>query len=336
MNPCQAELFSEQPDATPDLLSYDHVLVAFSGGKDSLAALLSLIARGVPLDRIELHHHDIDGAGKAFMDWTCTPAYCRAVAQALGVPIYFSYREGGFLREMLKDGDRTAPVVFERPDGTMGRAGGERGKIGTRRRFPQVSPDLRVRWCSSVLKIDVLSAAICNQRRFHGKRLLVVTGERAEESSNRARYRTFEPHRTNAQRRHVDHYRPVHAWKEAEVWDFIRRAGIMPHPAYYLGWGRLSCMTCIFGNADQWATIRAIFPARFEAVARWEEEFGTTIHRTESVRQLANRGKPYPSALLGATLIAQAESAEWITPIITANDNWAMPAGAGAENAGPT
>jgi hypothetical protein len=82
----------------PDLLSYDHILVGFSGGKDSLACVLHLLDLGVPPDRIELWHHDIDGAGQAYMDWGCTPAYCRAVAAALGLRILFSWREGGFLR----------------------------------------------------------------------------------------------------------------------------------------------------------------------------------------------------------------------------------------------
>jgi len=44
-----------------DPTSYDHVLVMFSGGKDSLALLLLLVEMGIPLDRIQLWHHDIDG-----------------------------------------------------------------------------------------------------------------------------------------------------------------------------------------------------------------------------------------------------------------------------------
>ncbi len=45
----------------PDLASYDHVIVAFSGGKDSLACLLHLLDLGVPRERIGLWHHDVDG-----------------------------------------------------------------------------------------------------------------------------------------------------------------------------------------------------------------------------------------------------------------------------------
>jgi hypothetical protein len=119
----------------PDLTSYDYYVVAFSGGKDSCSSLLHLIESGVDRSRIELFHHDVDGKNP-FFDWPVTTSYCEAVAKAFGVPIYMSWREGGFLREMLRNGTPTAPVIFEKPDGTLGKAGGE-GPIGTRLRFPR-------------------------------------------------------------------------------------------------------------------------------------------------------------------------------------------------------
>ena len=320
----------------PDLLSYDHVLVGFSGGKDSLGCVLDLLDRGVPRDRIELWHHDIDGHGAAFMDWGSTAAYCRAVAEALGLRILFSWREGGFLREMLRENALTAPAVFERADGTVGRSGGIKGKESTRLQFPQVSPDLNVRWCSGKLKIDVMDSAIRGDDRFVGKRTLVVTGERAQESANRARYATFEPHRSNVMKRHVDHWRPIHGWDEKRVWDVIRRHGVVPHPAYVLGWSRLSCMCCIFGGADQWATIQAVFPERFEEIARREASFGKTIHRTLTVRERAAMGTPYPAALARRELAAAADRPEWTAPVLVDPAEWVLPAGAFGEGAGPT
>lgn len=97
-------------DPEPDLFSYDHYIVYFSGGKDSLASLLHLLDRGVDPAKIELHHHDVDGMGENFMDWPVTPAYCRAVAEALNIPLFFSWKVGGFLREMLRENARTAPT----------------------------------------------------------------------------------------------------------------------------------------------------------------------------------------------------------------------------------
>ena len=59
-------------------------------------------------------------------------------------------------------------------NGTVGTAGGLKGKVGTRRRFPQASGDLRVRWCSAVLKIDTFALAVNNEPAFkHGCKLLV-------------------------------------------------------------------------------------------------------------------------------------------------------------------
>lgn len=183
------------PAALPDLGAYRRFVVALSGGKDSLAALLHLLSLGVPAHAIELHHHDVDGHGPTFMDWPCTPSYVRAIADHFGIALYVSWREGGFGRELARDDAPTAPIAFETPTG-IGRAGGN-GPAGTRGLFPQTSPDLRVRWCSPALKIDVLAAAIRNQPRFLDGRTLVITGERAEESPSRARYATLEPHRTS-------------------------------------------------------------------------------------------------------------------------------------------
>lgn len=181
-----------------DLGSYDYVIVAFSGGKDSLAALLYLLDLGVDPSRIELWHHDVDGReGSRLMDWPVTRDYVRRVGEALGIKTYFSWKVGGFEREMLRDQAPTTATAFETPDEGVKYAGGKSGKPGTRLKFPQVSGDLTVRWCSAYLKIDVASIALRNQERFAGRRTLFVTGERAQESGGRAEYEILEPHRTD-------------------------------------------------------------------------------------------------------------------------------------------
>ena len=303
----------------PALGSYDHVLVATSCGTDSVASLLWLLEQGVDPARIELHHHEVDGRGEPFMDWPSTAGYCRAIAAAFGLPIYYSWREGGLLREMLRDGQPTAAVLFETPAHGVRVIGGH-GPLGTRLRFPQVSADLSVRWCSPVAKIGPMDTLIRNQDRFLGVRTLVVTGERAEESPARARYAAFEPHRSDTRtgtrcRRHVDHLRPVHGWSEREVWSALRRHGIVPAPAYRLQWSRLSCFTCVFGSPSQWATVRAIAPAWFERIARYEDQFGCTIQRGRSVRDMADRGAPFPADLAQPALVEAALTPGWDEPV---------------------
>lgn len=316
---------------------YDHIIVAFSGGKDSLACVLHLLDIGVSKSSMELWHHDIDGReGSKLMDWPVTRDYCRSIAEALGIPIYYSWREGGFEREMLKHNQRTAPVCYETPVG-INKSGGIDGKISCRRMFPQVSASLTTRWCSGTLKVDVCSAAVSGQERFNGKRVIIVTGERAEESKNRACYKAFEPHRTNAEarkKRTVHQWRPVHQWTEKQVWDLIAKYRIAPHPCYKLGWARCSCSACIFGSKNQWASLALINPAQVKVIADYEIEFGKTIHRTLPVTALVAQGTPYANMNLDDIKAALSETFDGFA--IMPEGTWKLPAGAFGENAGPT
>ena len=331
---------SLQPPAA-DVRGYDRILVAFSGGKDSVAALLAVLEAGADPARIELHHHLVDGRGPAFMDWPCTEGWCRAVAAAFRLPLYLSWREGGFEREMLRADAPTAPMRFEVPGGHAPACAGGGGPCGTRQRFPQVSPKLRVRWCSGCLKIGVMDALIAGQDRFLQGRTLVITGERAEESTARAAYATFERHRTDTRngtrrRRWVDHWRPVHAWTAPEVWAAMRRHRVMPAPAYRLGFGRLSCLCCIFGSADQWATVRWLAPELFARIAAYESRFGCTIQHGRNVVELADRGRPFAAALAQPDLARQAMQPGWDRPVLVPLRLWTLPAGATGDATGPT
>ena len=238
-----------------DLLNYDKYIVSFSGGKDSTACLLYLLDNGVPKEKIELWHQEIDGRGPSLFDWEVTPDYCRKLGEAFGVPVLFQWKEGGFTREMLRENSLTAPIHFELPDGTAECVGGERGKPSTRRRFPQPSPDLRVRWCSAYLKIDVCATAIRHDPRFQNIRTLVLSGERGEESRQRAGYAILEPDKADLRNgkhafRHVDRLRPIRDWKERQIWDILEKYRVRPHPCYFMGFGRCSCKFCVFGKRN--------------------------------------------------------------------------------------
>lgn len=335
----QAEVNEGEPPQAEsiDVLGYDRYVVFFSGGKDSLACVLHLLEEGVAPEKIEMHHHLVDGMeGSTLMDWPVTGAYSEAVAQHLMTHYNTSWRVGGFEAEMLRNQSPTGAVMV--PDGRGGHcARGGDGPKGTRERFPQVSADLSVRWCSSAIKIDVGAAYLRHASQFREGKTLVVTGERAEESAARSRYMVFERHRSdlrNGQKyqRYIDHWRPIHRWSEQEVWEIIRRHGILPHPAYYLGWGRVSCRQCVFGSKHQWATVKVVSPDAFEAVARYEDRFGVTIQRKESVRHLAAKGTPYD---FEEKWLAAA-NAHTVSMPIYVGDQWELPKGAFGESCGPT
>lgn len=324
----------------PDLGQYEEFIVFFSGGKDSVACALHLLERGIAPDRIELHHHIVDGMeGSDLMDWPCTEAYCQAFARAFGMRYATSWKVGGFEGEMMRNHSRTAPIAVPGPDGKALVTGGERGTLNTRRKFPQVSANLSVRWCSSACKIEVGARYFTTHPRFgDGRKRLVITGERAEESSARASYASFERHRTDRRdgmrtTRWLDHWRAVHAWTEHDIWSILERHRVTPHPAYWVGLNRASCQFCIFGGPQQWATMRFMSPQRFRRIAELESEFGTTIHRSRCVNEQADRGTVLEGAKTAWRDIAL--SRQWTLPMIS--PDWQLPPGAYAHGcAGPT
>jgi len=323
-----------------DLHSYDKYILSFSGGKDSTATFLYLLDNGIPKHKIELWHQDIDGGEETFFDWEVTPDYCRRFAAAFGVKIYFQWKVGGFKRELLKENARTAPTQFELDAGLIGIAGGQVGKISTRRKFPQQSGDLSVRWCSSSLKIDVCTMAIRNQEKFRGIRTLVLSGERGEESAQRAGYAIWETDKSdlrNGQKywRLVDRHRPIRDWKEAQVWEIIEKYRVRVHPCYYMGWSRCSCKFCIFGNKNQFASAAYISPELANEIIQLEEDFKCTIHRKCDLTTLIKSGKVYPH--ISAELKRIATSYDYERSIfLEENEKWILPAGAYGENCGPT
>lgn len=329
----------------PNLNEYDRVLIMFSGGKDSLALLLYLLDSGVPPEKIELWHHLVDGREESVkfkMDWPITEDYCRKIALYFGIPILFSWRIGGFEAEMNRNNSPTNGVRYETFDkkGNIVVATEESSgrNPNTRGLFPQVSANLSVRWCSAYLKIDVCGRVLRNDLRFRDKKVLVVTGERAQESKARSKYKMFEFHGSDLRdgkqyQRHIDHWRPIKRWPETCVWSIIEKHRVQPHPAYVLGWSRCSCFHCIFANKNQRASEQLVSPDRFNAFSKKEKSTGKTVNRDFSVVELADVGTPY-EASSNPFWLRLSQSEEFHLPVVV--DNWILPAGAFGESHGPS
>ncbi len=323
---------------SPELLhSYDHYIFAFSGGKDCTAMFLWALEQGIPKNKIELWHHDVDGHGINFMDWEITSNYCQKFAEAFNVPIYFSYKEGGFYREMFRDNAPTAPNFFQMPTVSgevVWKSSGGIGDTNTRLKWPMVTGDLSKRWCSSYLKIDVGCAALRGQERFRNARTLFFTGERGEESANRAKYKKFEKHKADRRdgklQRHIDHFRPILNELESGVWTIIKRHKVQPHPAYYIGRSRVSCKFCIFEDANGFATANHLDPKGGQQLMDTEDILKHTLKPTCGIKELIAKGTvqpydPYWAAICTSTVFT--------LPIFVSD--WVLPSGAYKKTPGP-
>lgn len=336
--PCNYDKLKESGSILP-IENYDKIIVAYSGGKDCTAATLQLLEMGVPREKIELWHQHIDGVGQEqFMDWPCTESYCRAAAKSLGITIRFQWKDKGFLGEMLRQDATTNGVWFEDGNGQpVYLPPGKTSKKSTRMKFPQVSADLSVRWCSAYLKIDVAKRAINNDPRLNNQKILFITGERRQESAARSKYEEVPPHPCNRDSRTVHQWRMVIDWSEEQVWDIIKRWKVIPHPAYLIGWNRVSCMTCIFGEPDQWASVLDLIPERVKRIYQFETQFGLTIKKGLTVLDQANKGKSFLADVpteLKKLALSENYPIDWF--FLPDGKDWVLPLGAYKRCGGPT
>lgn len=179
----------------PELLpleEYDLIVVLISGGKDSIACFYKLLELGVPKEKIELWHHDIDGGHPSRrMDWKCTQNYMKALADAEGVKLRVSYRVNGFFGELYRIG-ASEPIEWIDPDTDevkqcklsanylkcqeikeqcLEEMEDLLKEYGCRMKFPAKSPDLSRRWCSAYLKVMVADSVVSNLDRDDEERL---------------------------------------------------------------------------------------------------------------------------------------------------------------------
>ena len=165
------------------LEEYDLIAVLLSGGKDSIACYFKLIELGVPKEKIEFWHHDIDGGHPSRrMDWRCTQNYVKALAEAEGIPLRLSWRKNGFFGELYRVG-ASEPVEWMEPETgeilqckpsqnyikclkikeqATEEMEEELKKLGYRMKFPAKTGDLSRRWCSAYLKIMVADSVMSN------------------------------------------------------------------------------------------------------------------------------------------------------------------------------
>lgn len=309
-------------------------IIAFSGGKDSIAMVLyALFVLMIPASKIELWHHDVDGDGEQLFDWPCTKSYCIAFAKAFGLTILFSYAGGGILREIYRTNETIQPIYFQQSeDGNFIEVKPQDKErfYNTRRKFPAVSKDLGVRWCSWIAKIGVMLKGINHTEKYNNANIIIMTGERRLESDARANYKEMELYRGASKTRRAIQWRPIIAWSEKDVWDIIEKHKIQPHPCYELGWGRCSCQLCIFGSANTWAAISEISPEKIERIADIEDDLDFTMYGDKK----GNKSIYAAKILNGISFITPQAKERWTNEALgefTSDiivENWVLPQGA--------
>ena len=367
------------------LNEYDHIICSFSGGKDSIGLTIQIlemaIEQGIPQDRIELWHQNIDGDpadnGEAFMDWPVTHSYASAVAEALDLKLRFQWKDGGFEGELLRENVSTAGVYFEDqfgktqfapPQAPSRNCGGckrhtfpkaewdtgirrwrvadeshlicpvcekVRKGIDSRLKWPAKAASLTTRWCSAYLKIDVAKRAINNDPRFANAKVLILTGERREESTARSKYDEVVKHGSTTKKRRVDQWRSVIDWSENDVWAAMERWRLRPHPAYSVGFGRVSCMACIFGDKHQWASVRELAPRMFNNIEQLETKLDHTIDSKKTVLDMADAGTVYPECKSDMAERAMSLNYNVSDVFVPDDEEWKLPSGAFRKCGGP-
>lgn len=217
---------------TPDLRTYDWVLINSSAGKDSLAMLDHLVtlcdSLGVPRRKLMVVHADL---GR--VEWAGTRELAQRQAERYGLRF-----------EVVR---RTQNDLLDH--------------VAARGKWPSYS----TRYCTSdhktkpvaVLMTQLVNEVIEEQALTRGKsvackpyrrvKILNCLGLRAQESTKRRDMQPLsEDDASNPTRREVTRWLPIHAWTEQEVWKLINWKGLPYHRAYDLGMPRLSCVFCFY------------------------------------------------------------------------------------------
>lgn len=231
----------------------DHVIVSVSGGKDS-AALMSWACEMFPKEKLVAVHAVID------IDWDETLSIVREQCEFFDLPLVE-------VQAVNKRGDDVGFLdILTSP--RIDRKTGEEKE--------NMVPDMANRWCTSRLK----TGPIDKYARTLSGNVLVLIGERREESSKRAKLEAWRPDAKNSLKdgtRTVVKYSPILDFLETDVWDIIKTQGIPTHPCYSWGVSRASCAICIFSSDKEIALAAKHAPHIVRDYINAESKINTTF-----------------------------------------------------------
>jgi 3'-phosphoadenosine 5'-phosphosulfate sulfotransferase (PAPS reductase)/FAD synthetase len=261
---------------TPDLGSYDCILVNSSAGKDSQAMLDYLVeladTQGVNRDRFIVVHCDL---GR--VEWKGTLELAREQAEHYGLRFEVVKRELGDLLTQVE----------QRHEANLAKG-----------KHQAPWPSSTARWCTSDQKtaqVLKLITRLTKELAVPGRqvRILNCLGIRAEESAARAKKQSWEkdPKACNG-KRDVDRWLPIFDWSEEQVWDRIHASGVRYHEAYELGMERLSCCFCVLATRKDLTIAARHNPELAAEYVAVEERVGWKFTNTFSIAEVVAAAQP--------------------------------------------
>lgn len=240
------------------------VIVQFSGGKDSLAALLWTIKEsGFQKENIEAVFCDVK------WEHEVTYKHINEVTTELGIKLITlrSKKYAGLVDLSIK-----------------------------KKRFPSTM----ARFCTEELKTKPMIDYILDECKCH---VLIVQGIRADESKRRSlmqkqcsyfryyyepygydkkgkpKYHTYRKKEVMEFRKNYldDVIRPCFEWTGGEVMKYIINAGLKPNPLYYQGMKRVGCFPCIMCNKTEIKAMIEHEPEYIERLKQAEKTVGRTF-----------------------------------------------------------
>ena len=255
---------------TPDLASFDCVLVNSSAGKDSQAMLDYLVeladAQGVSRDKFVVVHCDL---GR--VEWEGTLDLAREQAEHYGLRFEVVRRDLGDLLTQVE----------QRHEANLAKG-----------KSQAPWPSSTARWCTSdqktsqVLKlITRLTAELSLPRQA---RILNCLGIRAEESPARAKKVAYEVEAKSNGKREIVRWLPIFDWTEEQVWDRIHASGVRYHEAYEVGMERLSCCFCVLASRKDLTIAAKHNPELAAEYVAVERRVGWKFTNTFSIEDIVN------------------------------------------------
>jgi 3'-phosphoadenosine 5'-phosphosulfate sulfotransferase (PAPS reductase)/FAD synthetase len=245
--------------STPDLTSFDIILVNTSAGKDS-QAMLDLVVEQADIagvrDRIVCFHADL---GR--VEWSGTAELAAEHATHYGLRI----------------------VTIARPQGDL------LTHIEARGMFPSSS----ARYCTSDHKrgqaYKALTLLVKELGLNRPARVLNCMGLRAQESPARAKKDAVRYDRQASGKgtvRQVTEWLPILHWSVEDVWARIAQAGTRAHWAYEAGMPRLSCCFCVLASKGALVRAAQLNPTLAEEYRQVEVRIGHRFRNDLSMGQI--------------------------------------------------